>query len=113
MTFMNQTVLITGAAGNLGRAVAAAFAAAGANLVLLDLNEDALKALSLRTGGFHERVFSTMAVEAQMRRMSDLLASQYRAGYAPTTDPRSTKVEIRTSRKDVRLKLSQRLSTAW
>jgi NAD(P)-dependent dehydrogenase (short-subunit alcohol dehydrogenase family) len=43
MTFKNQTVLITGAAGNLGHAVAAAFAAAGANLVLLDLNEDALQ----------------------------------------------------------------------
>ena len=43
MSFKNQTVLITGAAGNLGHAVAAAFAAAGANLVLLDLNEDALK----------------------------------------------------------------------
>ena len=31
------TVMLTGAAGNLGRAVAAAFADAGANLVLLDL----------------------------------------------------------------------------
>src|SRR5262245_8895008 len=43
MSFKGQTVLITGAAGNLGHAVAAAFAAAGANLALLDLNEDALK----------------------------------------------------------------------
>ena len=51
MTFMNQTVLITGAAGNLGRAVAAAFAAAGANLVLLDLNEDALKAIPTAGAG--------------------------------------------------------------
>jgi NAD(P)-dependent dehydrogenase (short-subunit alcohol dehydrogenase family) len=42
MTFKGQTVMITGAAGNLGQAVAAAFAAADANLVLLDLNEDAL-----------------------------------------------------------------------
>jgi len=48
---MNQTVLITGAAGNLGRAVAAAFAAAGANLVLLDLNEDALKAIPTAGAG--------------------------------------------------------------
>lgn len=43
-TLKNQTTLITGATGNLGHAVAAAFAAAGANLVLLDLNETALKA---------------------------------------------------------------------
>lgn len=42
MNFKGQTITITGAAGNLGQAVAAAFAAAGANLVLLDLNEDAL-----------------------------------------------------------------------
>jgi NAD(P)-dependent dehydrogenase (short-subunit alcohol dehydrogenase family) len=42
MSFKGQTAMITGAAGNLGHAVAAAFAAAGANLVLLDLNEDAL-----------------------------------------------------------------------
>ena len=42
MTFKNQTIMITGAAGNLGQAVSAAFAAAGANLVLLDLNDAAL-----------------------------------------------------------------------
>ena len=33
-----STVMLTGAAGNLGRAVASAFAETGANLVLLDLN---------------------------------------------------------------------------
>lgn len=38
-----QTVLITGAAGHLGRAVAATFAAQGARLVLLDRNTDALR----------------------------------------------------------------------
>src|SRR4051812_20529224 len=32
--------------------------------------EDAVKMLSLRTGGFHERVFSTMAVEGQMQRIT-------------------------------------------
>jgi NAD(P)-dependent dehydrogenase (short-subunit alcohol dehydrogenase family) len=42
MTFKNQTVVITGAAGNLGQAVAAAFAAQGADLVLLDINETVL-----------------------------------------------------------------------
>jgi NAD(P)-dependent dehydrogenase (short-subunit alcohol dehydrogenase family) len=48
MTFKDQTVLITGAAGNLGRAVAAAFAGAGANLVLIDLKDDALKSIATK-----------------------------------------------------------------
>jgi NAD(P)-dependent dehydrogenase (short-subunit alcohol dehydrogenase family) len=37
------TVMVTGAAGNLGRAVAAAFAAAGAKLVLVDLQRELLE----------------------------------------------------------------------
>jgi len=37
-----RTVMLTGAAGNLGRAVASAFADAGDNLVLLDLKTGAL-----------------------------------------------------------------------
>jgi NAD(P)-dependent dehydrogenase (short-subunit alcohol dehydrogenase family) len=44
MGFNNKVVLITGAAGNLGRAVAAAFAAAGARLVLVDLSDAVLAA---------------------------------------------------------------------
>lgn len=43
MNFNNQTVMITGAGGNLGRAVAAAFAARGANLVLVDLHRESLE----------------------------------------------------------------------
>lgn len=42
MNFKNRTVIVTGAAGNLGRAVAAAFADQGANLVLVDLNREGL-----------------------------------------------------------------------
>ena len=42
MTFSGKTVAITGAAGNLGRAVAGAFAGAGANLALIDLQREAL-----------------------------------------------------------------------
>jgi NAD(P)-dependent dehydrogenase (short-subunit alcohol dehydrogenase family) len=48
MIFKGQTVLITGAAGNLGHAVAAAFAEAGANLVLIDLKDDALKSVATK-----------------------------------------------------------------
>jgi NAD(P)-dependent dehydrogenase (short-subunit alcohol dehydrogenase family) len=48
MSFKGQTAMITGAAGNLGRAVAAAFAEVGANLVLIDLNDDALKSVATK-----------------------------------------------------------------
>ena len=40
---MNSTIFITGAGGNLGRAVANAFAERGANLVLVDLQREALQ----------------------------------------------------------------------
>ncbi|GAB4475561.1 MAG: hypothetical protein OHK0044_20890 [Burkholderiaceae bacterium] len=43
MEFANRTVIVTGAAGNLGRAVAAAFAARGANLALVDRGEELLR----------------------------------------------------------------------
>jgi NAD(P)-dependent dehydrogenase (short-subunit alcohol dehydrogenase family) len=38
-----QTVIVTGAAGNLGKAVASAFADQGANLVLVDLRRESLE----------------------------------------------------------------------
>ena len=43
MNFRGKTCLITGAAGNLGRAVAGAFASEGASLILLDHHEDNLR----------------------------------------------------------------------
>jgi NAD(P)-dependent dehydrogenase (short-subunit alcohol dehydrogenase family) len=43
MEFDGKVAMITGAAGNLGRAVAAAFADAGARRVLLDYNAQALR----------------------------------------------------------------------
>jgi NAD(P)-dependent dehydrogenase (short-subunit alcohol dehydrogenase family) len=43
MEFADRTVLITGAAGNLGRAVANAFGERGANLVLVDLKQESLE----------------------------------------------------------------------
>jgi NAD(P)-dependent dehydrogenase (short-subunit alcohol dehydrogenase family) len=44
MSFNNRTVIVTGAAGNLGKAVAGAFADQGANLVLVDLKLEGLAA---------------------------------------------------------------------
>lgn len=43
MRFDGKTCLVTGAAGNLGRAVAAAFAAEGASLILMDHAEEHLR----------------------------------------------------------------------
>ena len=45
MKFDGKTILITGAAGTIGRAIAKAFYEEGANLALVDCNEDALKAV--------------------------------------------------------------------
>ncbi|CAM3337821.1 SDR family NAD(P)-dependent oxidoreductase [Polaromonas hydrogenivorans] len=44
MSFENQTVMVTGAAGNLGQAVAAAFAGQGARLVLIGRQLESLQA---------------------------------------------------------------------
>ncbi len=44
MSSGNRTVIVTGAAGNLGKAVASAFADLGANLVLVDLQRESLEA---------------------------------------------------------------------
>ena len=43
MSSGNRTVMVTGAAGNLGKAVANAFADLGENLVLVDLRREALE----------------------------------------------------------------------
>lgn len=43
MSFSGKTVLVTGAAGNLGRAVAHAFQQQGASLALVDLREEQLE----------------------------------------------------------------------
>lgn len=45
MSFENQTVMVTGAAGNLGQAVAAAFASQGARLALIGRQIESLQAV--------------------------------------------------------------------
>ncbi|MET1034731.1 MAG: SDR family NAD(P)-dependent oxidoreductase [Arthrobacter sp.] len=49
--FTGRTLLLTGATGGIGRRTAELFHAAGANLVLLDLNEGALRAMAGDLGG--------------------------------------------------------------
>ena len=50
MSFSGKTCLVTGAAGNLGRAVAGAFGAAGASLILMDLHEEHLRSVYTSEG---------------------------------------------------------------
>jgi NAD(P)-dependent dehydrogenase (short-subunit alcohol dehydrogenase family) len=59
MQFTQRTVMLTGAAGNLGRAVAVAFATAGANLALLDLKRGSLQ------DGERQLVLETDLLDAQ------------------------------------------------
>ena len=54
MDFAGRTVMVTGAAGNLGRAVAQAFATRGARLVLVDLDGKALEAAFGTAGAAHD-----------------------------------------------------------
>ena len=51
LDFTGQTVIVTGAAGNLGAAIAEMLAGLGANLALADMREAPLKELSARLGG--------------------------------------------------------------
>jgi len=75
--------------------------------------EDSIKVLVGRTAGFHERVFSSMAIDTQLRKAIDFLGGQYRLSWKPQIDPRQTKIEVKVSRKDTKVIQAQRLSTAW
>jgi len=75
--------------------------------------ETALEYLANRTAGRHERVFSTMAVQAQLEKMLEHLNSQYRIAWEPAMDPRQAKLEFKSKRKGTKLLWAQRVSTAW
>jgi NAD(P)-dependent dehydrogenase (short-subunit alcohol dehydrogenase family) len=68
MQFDNQVVIITGAAGNLGRATAAAFAEAGARRVLLDNNSDGLRAAFGEDRADQVSVAADLSDEAELKR---------------------------------------------
>jgi hypothetical protein len=85
-------------------------------VILMDQDaalEDSIKALTARTGGFHERVFAAMAVDGQLRRVAEQLGARYRLAYKPEADPRTASIEVKASRKNVRIAMSSSFSTQW
>jgi NAD(P)-dependent dehydrogenase (short-subunit alcohol dehydrogenase family) len=56
--FANRVVIVTGAAGNLGSAVAAAFHASGAHLILVDHNPDRLSGLFAELANSPDHMFA-------------------------------------------------------
>ena len=69
MDFSDQTVVVTGAAGNLGHAVAVAFAKLGANVVLVGLHAESL---AERFGSDNDR---QLFVAADLRMQSQASAA--------------------------------------
>ena len=51
LDFTGQTIIVTGAAGNLGAAIAEMLARCGAHLALADMREEPLKPIAVRIGG--------------------------------------------------------------
>jgi hypothetical protein len=75
--------------------------------------QDALKLMSSRTAGFHERVLTTMSIAAELERVLDLLASQYRVAWKPGGDPRQVKIEVKVKRPNTKVVQAMRISTNW
>jgi hypothetical protein len=85
-------------------------------VILMDQDaalEDSIKALTARSGGFHQRVFAAMAVDGQLRRVVEQLGGHYRLAYKPEADPRTATIEVKASRKDTRVGMSSSFSTQW
>jgi len=78
MDFSKKTVLITGAAGNLGAAVAELLSARGAHLVLLDLRREGLEQRYGRTADRHMLLPVNLLASADVQ--AAVLAAQQRFG---------------------------------
>ena len=72
-----RVAMITGAAGNLGKAVAAAFSAAGAELVLVDRSADLLQAAFGQEGASRMFVPTDLLDAAQAKAALDIAVARF------------------------------------
>jgi 3-oxoacyl-[acyl-carrier protein] reductase len=80
MQLKSKTVVVTGAARGIGRAIAVRFAGLGANLALIDLNADGLSATleQCAAQGVTARTYTgNVAVESDVCRVMDQVASDF------------------------------------
>lgn len=79
--FSGKTVVLTGATGGLGRPVTVAFAQAGADIAMCDLNEEQLKELAREISGGDGRVLSTktdLCKPGEVQAFADQVMDQYK-----------------------------------
>jgi NAD(P)-dependent dehydrogenase (short-subunit alcohol dehydrogenase family) len=77
MHFDKQTVIVTGAAGNLGKAVARAFEARGANLVLVDRQHKALQKAFGEEGTRRMFIAADLLDAAQVQNVAQAAAERF------------------------------------
>ncbi len=114
--FQDQTVLITGAAEGLGKAIAARLGREGASLALLDFNEAALartveelRKENLTVTGFHADVSNEkdirLAIEKTVRQYGKLDAAINSAGIVGATNTKITEFSLADFERVVRVNL--------
>ena len=82
MRFENKVVIITGAAGGIGKEIARKLANEGAKLTLVDLNEDAVKAVAEELNLGEDRVLTLKADvsnEAEVKNYVDQTIAKVRS----------------------------------
>ena len=80
LSFESKVALVTGAASGMGLATAEAFAASGASVALVDIDEQAVRALADRlvTGGYKAiPIACDVTDEAQVKRMVEQTVSAF------------------------------------